>query len=417
MPGERRGGRKRTTPNRTTILADRMVAVLEGCPTASSKARLARLVNDQALPEDIRLAVAQNPFPGPSRAALNALFDIVCNANAPVSTRGKAALKMAALFLPKRPVNKRWRFTTDECGFAINAEIARHYRDIDFELRNLKRHPNRDLPEIAQRIGKLQAKRAAIWQRLECPCPSGYGAKEISEDYNRLARFAAQRKAGIALTAKDDAEEAHRKTRFDYYAEGPERTAQRRREHLEEADLRFWKHRFFDDPMSPALSRRERNDLWLLRWLYPPHHVEDRRRPEDRARAEEELAPRHPFYWAEPAADGNIYGADSKLRPASAGEADSIEGFVEYGDMPRYCIAISGQPMVFTDELLFHDAEPAADGGDSKSRPAGAGEPNTIEDFIEFMDVPPYCIAISGQPMIFTDRLPASLRRRDPGAA
>jgi hypothetical protein len=29
MPGERRGGRKRTTPNRTTILADRIVAVLD----------------------------------------------------------------------------------------------------------------------------------------------------------------------------------------------------------------------------------------------------------------------------------------------------------------------------------------------------------------------------------------------------
>jgi hypothetical protein len=236
MPGERRGGRKRATPNRTTILADRMVAVLEGFSTASPKEHLAMLVNDQELPGDIRLALAEGqtrripparqakskppkisrargpspsaadeprqvearsaataPIETMSRATLDALFCIVCDANAPVYARRKAAGKLAAYFLPKKLVNKRWRFTADEYGFAINAEIAREYRDIDFELRNLKRHPNRDFPEFAQRIAKLQARRDAIWQRLKCPCPSRYGVKQIQEEYIRLVKFTPQR--------------------------------------------------------------------------------------------------------------------------------------------------------------------------------------------------------------------------------
>jgi hypothetical protein len=321
MPGERRGGRARATPNRRTILADRIVAVLEGCSAASPKERLARLVNDQELPGDIRLAVAQNPFPGPSRAAFNALFGIVCDANAPVSVRGKAALKLAALFLPKKPVNQRWRFTTDEYGFAINAEIAQDYRTIDVELQALKRHPNQDLPEIAQRIGKVQAKRDAIRWRVKCPSHTRYDVEQMREDYSELVALAAKREAGIVLTPEEDAEEAHRKARFDSYLEGPERMARRRRQDLETRDHFFRMNRFFGAPTPPPLSRKEANDLWLLRWLYPRRKAADD--PEARARVEAELA--------------LLFPADGILE--------------EFVDLPPYCICISGQPMIFTDVL------------------------------------------------------------------
>jgi hypothetical protein len=381
MPGERRGGRKCATPNRRTILADRIVAVLVGCSAASPEERLALLVNDQDLPADIRLAVAQKGLPGEtrrvrparqakselattgraprplpvetmSRTALDALFGFVSDAKVPDRERRKAAVKLAAYFLPKTPVNKRWRFTKDECGFAINAEIARDYRAIDFELQALKGHPNRDFSEFVQRIAKLQPRRDAIRLRLKDPCPTRYDAEEIWQDRIRLVTFATKRNAGIALTTEEDAEEAHRKARFDCYMEGPERTAQRRRQDLQEADDLFRKNRFFKDPTPPPLSRQERNDLWLLRWLYPPHDIKGRRDREAPAQADAILAFRHPFDDAEPAADGNLYPHDSKLRPASAGEADSIEGFVEYADdVPRYCIAISGQPPIFTNEL------------------------------------------------------------------
>src|ERR1700692_4830314 len=63
MPGERRGGRTRATPNRRTILADRIVVVLAGCAMASQKQCLSKLVNDAQLPADIRMAIAQKAFP------------------------------------------------------------------------------------------------------------------------------------------------------------------------------------------------------------------------------------------------------------------------------------------------------------------------------------------------------------------
>ena len=132
--------------------------------------------DDTELPADIRMTIAQKAFPGRtggvrpakransepletmSQAARDALFDIVSDASASAKARWKAAAKLATYFLPKHPVNKRWRFTADDCGFSINAEIAREHRAIDLELWALKRHPNRDFPEIAQRIRKLQAR-------------------------------------------------------------------------------------------------------------------------------------------------------------------------------------------------------------------------------------------------------------------
>jgi hypothetical protein len=372
MPGERRGGRTRATPNQRTFLADRMMAVLAGCSMSSPKECLSKLVNDAELPADIRMTVAQKAFPGRtgggrparrakseipcaapppvapmSQAARDVLLVIVSDASAPAKARRKAAAKLAAYFLPMKPVNKRWRFTADECGFTINAEIAREYRAIDFELRVLKRHPNQDFPEIAQRIQKLQRKKDAIHQRLTCPCPSRYGKEQIWEDHIRLVTLARKREDGFVLTAEEDAEEAHRKARFDSYAEGPEQTARRYRGDLEGADLRFRKSRFYRDGLTaPPLSRRQRNDLSLLLWLYPPHNSKSRGDRELEVQADVNMAIGHPFHDEE-AVDGNFYPQDSKLRPAGADES----AFVEFADVPPYCIHILGQPPIFTHEL------------------------------------------------------------------
>ena len=388
MPGERRGGRTRATPNRRTILADRMMAVLDGCSKASPKERLSKLIDDAELPADIRMAVAQMAYAdraggvrrarrakseihtvvgtqqsGPraveapsggslpaetmGQAVRDAVLGIVSDASASARARRKAATKLASYFLPNRPVNKRWRFTADECGFAINGEIAREYRAIDFELRDLKRHPNRDFPEFAQRIRKLQARIDAVLQRLQCPCPSRYGDTEISEDIIRLAKLADKRTAGIALSAEEDAEEAHRKARFDCYMEGSERTLRRRRRHLEDTDNLFRKNCFFRDPTPPPLSRRERNKLWLLRRLYPPPHRKSDLSTEAQAEADANMAIAHPFRDEKPAADGNFYPHDSKLRPASEDEPVIIE---EYTPIPPHCILTPGQPPIYTFE-------------------------------------------------------------------
>ena len=53
-PGERRGGRQRATPNKRTVLRDRILAVASGNPTATFLEFVPILVGDQALPADIR---------------------------------------------------------------------------------------------------------------------------------------------------------------------------------------------------------------------------------------------------------------------------------------------------------------------------------------------------------------------------
>jgi hypothetical protein len=388
-------------------LADRMMAVLDGCSKASPKERLSKLIDDAELPADIRMAVAQMayadraggvrrarrarskirtvgrtqqrepraneapsvaslPVETMSPAARDALLGIVSDASASAKARRKAAAKLATYFLPKKPVNKRWRFTEDASGFAINGEIAREYRAIDFELRDLKRHPNRDFPEIAQRIQELQARIGAIRQRLLCPCPTRYKDEQISEDMKRLAELARKREAGAALSPEEDAEEAHRKARFDCYLEGPERTARRYRQDLEGAERRFRKGRFFKVGMTAPLSRKERNDLWLLRWLYPLPHRKSDLSAEAQAEADANMSIGHPFGDEKPAADGNFYPHDSKLRPASDDEPVIIE---EYADIPPHCILTPGQPPIFTFEPPTNSSSDKSDPSNAKATP------------------------------------------------
>jgi hypothetical protein len=190
----------------------------------------------------------------------------------------------------------------------------------------------------------------------------GYGDEEFKEDWIQLETFARKRKAGIALSTEEDAEEAHRNARFDCYAKGPEQTALRRRKLLQAADRLFRMGRFFKDPTSPPLSRKERNDLWLLRWLYPkPHHKSDLT-DEAQAQADANKAIGYPFCDEKPAADGNFYPYDSKLRPASTDEPVIIE---EYADVPPYCYLTPGQPPIYS-------YEPPPNSSSDKSGPSNA---------------------------------------------
>jgi hypothetical protein len=64
-PGERRGGRQRATPNKRTVLTDRILAVASANPTASCDAIVvAILVKDQPLAADVRVTIARKWFTG-----------------------------------------------------------------------------------------------------------------------------------------------------------------------------------------------------------------------------------------------------------------------------------------------------------------------------------------------------------------
>lgn len=69
-PGERRGGRKRGTPNRRTILRNRILSIGLDHPAASQRALLLKLVKDQKLPADTRMAIATPQWFRPSETGI-----------------------------------------------------------------------------------------------------------------------------------------------------------------------------------------------------------------------------------------------------------------------------------------------------------------------------------------------------------
>jgi hypothetical protein len=358
-PGERRGGRKRGTPNRRTILRDRILLIGLDHPAASQRAFLSKLVKDRKLPADTRMAVAPQSFPpkrrrssrtGRPRAlagsrtsiaqealategsavvtkgsqtpavvpairdwspqALDALFGVVQDATANPKTRRKAALKIAEFLLPK--AGKKAKVIPDEYGFSINSNLASAYRDIQLELRALVNAPTHKIPAIAEKINKLEARSDAIRRRLEVPCPTKYGNKEATNDYLSLIGFTARRDNETALTEAQQAEEAHLRARFDVFNASPEAIARRRRQALEDAERLFIKSRLTGDFPAAPLSRKERDELKLLRWLYP----KPKRNLSQLDGDECEMYRNHPFEDELLAPNGNFYPPHSKLWPA-----------------------------------------------------------------------------------------------------
>ncbi|MGB6659062.1 MAG: hypothetical protein WBE90_08190 [Xanthobacteraceae bacterium] len=367
-PGERRGGRKRDTPNRRTILTDRILSIGSEHPTASQCAFLLILVKDQKLPADTRMAVAPKCFPakrtqpggtrrprvsadvwssvkpGPRAKSvegskdaqtaasapanqnwnpqvLDALLGIVQDVAADPRGRRKAALKIAEFLLPK--IGKKAKAVPDEYGFAVNPQLARRYRDIRRELQSLEGGPTRKIPAVAQMIQKLKAQVDAIRQRLEVPCPTKYSRDQWHQDLLRLIEFLELRANNTALTDAQDAEEAHLRARFDVFAYSPENIACGRLNALRTAEQLYKKHLFWGDySYAVSLSPKDERDLEFLRRLYwkaPQRPFSERGQSVYDDREElEAIHGSHPFWHELPAADGNLYPQDSKLRPRNA---------------------------------------------------------------------------------------------------
>jgi hypothetical protein len=102
--------------------------------------------------------------------------------------------------------------------------------------------------------------------------------------------------------------------------------ARRRREALQDAERLFKKSRFTGDFYAAPLSRKDRNELKLLRWLYPEPNLNLSEFEDDWL----DVYRDHPFADQLLAPDGNFYPRDSKLRPAGA--ADDL--LVQTGNGP-----------------------------------------------------------------------------------
>src|SRR5260370_40097344 len=115
------------------------------------------------------------------------------------------------------------------------------------------------------------------------------------------------------LNEAQQAEEAHVRARFDVFSTSPEAVARRRRVALQDAERQFKKSRFTGDFYAAPLSRKDRNELKLLRWLYPEpkrdlSQLDGDWRDGDWLNGDRvEVYRDHPFADELPAPDGNFY--------------------------------------------------------------------------------------------------------------
>ncbi len=375
-PGERRGGRQRATPNKRTVLTERILAVASANPTASCDELVAILVKDQALAAGVRVAIARKWFAAaPLRSAkgrtkkgndrgfqasertaplksdrgvasttpqstigaspdastatnLAVLPVLLCIAQDSATTpaeRRKAASELAQYFLPKKPTKKKSRrgnFVPDQYGFVVDPNLARELRDSLLQLACLPLARKLTPYAVAQRATKLQARIRAIRQTLQCPCPSKYGPKELKQDIDRLDSLGRRRVSRKILTPEEDLEEALRTARRDSFLQGPEIAARHRLAELREKKRAAEKG--YGLPVTPAQQAAFR----LLTLLYPSPPSE----PTEMTLAE------HPFLDLPVVEDDTVSSRKAPKRPASTSpQPDPDEDFVEFGDVPPFC--------------------------------------------------------------------------------
>ena len=359
-PGTKCGGRKRGTPNRRTILADRIFVAAAAHPEMGWQELHAILVDDQALPADTRVAIAQksrlaarsHQFRGKTtnaksakattsrqqQAELDSLLRLTRDASLAEQERRQAANRIAWLLLPATPTGDRLlsRAVADEYGFVISPKIAHEYRDAKLQMEKLKDSDGLIKPGNAHQADKLEGRLAAIRRSLDPPPHARYGMYGIhqgrrddqpvgrdqyQQDYRRLSALERKRRSKIGLTREEVAEEAHRIARVDTLDYGAEGEAKRRLAKLEKLATRARE-------MRRGLKPWAKKDLRLLRVLYgkPRTLVED-----------PEVADYHALRDERPANDGNLYPRNSKLRPPPLWiDEDGVE--------------IADQPKVFYDD-------------------------------------------------------------------
>jgi hypothetical protein len=390
-PGERRGGRQRATPNKRTVLTDRILAVASANPTASCDEFVAILVKDQTLPASLRVAIARKWFaarsangrskigntatargsqatdrptlvksdrgsarltsqlatgastassPATNLLMLPVLLSIVQEEATQPAERRKAAAELALYFLPKKPAQKKSKcgnFIADQYGFVVDPDVARELRDTKLELAGLSKR--KLTPHaLAKKATKFQARIKELQDSLQCPCPSTYSLHDkyngadvdgqILRDCDRLKNLGQRRAAKQVLTPEEDLEEAICTARHDSYVKGPEAVAKQRLAKLREKNHAADRRcERYGPPLTPA----EQADFRLLTLLYP---LQPPPKPGELTLAE------HPFR-EKPVGDADTVASGKVTqRPApTKSQTDPDEELVEFDDdkLPPYC--------------------------------------------------------------------------------
>jgi hypothetical protein len=212
QPGERRGGRQKGTPNKSTALKKAALCAASADTATTPLEFLLSIMRDPAAPTGLRVQVA--------RAA------------APL-VHGKP--KIAS-------VQDRAGYASAAAGFNIDIAEAKAFRDMEHRRAVLMRKrfgpiengalTAAEIVEEAE-LGALINKKAA-----EFVCPPGYGSDDVMKDSNRLHQLNCKRMSppaygGGELKGAEDEEEAFLTARVAAFWHSPEGRDRKRMRELE----------------------------------------------------------------------------------------------------------------------------------------------------------------------------------------
>ena len=319
LPGERRGGRQRGTPNKTTALRDAAIFNAVADPDFLPLDLFLVQMRDANLPADERVTAAEAALPfvhakpkdPPDRSAqrkygtpvgsVNVIKESDTGSAAPVEASAVAAagadirdllpldfllglmrdpqtphrLRMrvahiAAPYLHAKPGRRKNEIVIDDpYGFICDPAVAAALRDAKLRSAVLREAAYPRLTPDNPEQKKIEARIAEIEKGLKCP--AGYTGLEAREDWKRLKELSRKRKSERPynkLSKEEDAEEANVTARLAAYQQSDEGRARSR---ISSLKLPFFVRRA-DQPPTPAQQheREIRNsEIERLKKLYP----------------------------------------------------------------------------------------------------------------------------------------------------
>jgi hypothetical protein len=237
-PGERRGGRRRGTPNKKTVLRNAAICAVAANPDMTPLDFLRGVMRDPDASPDIRIKAAQAAAPY-------------------VHTKPRQSAH------PDDPADCAALFGETD-AFTIDTTVAKALRDDHERLSYLVRKeaaPREygDPLSAAEADEESRLQRSIAEKARAIGCPAGYGSREARRDGNRLHQLNCKRiSPGGRLTGAEDIEEARLVARVAAFDESPEGCARRR---IFELILEEFGRR--------GLSAAQQNELHRLQTLYP----------------------------------------------------------------------------------------------------------------------------------------------------
>jgi hypothetical protein len=202
QPGERRGGRQKGTPNRSTALKKAALSAASADPNSSPLDFLLGIMRDQKAPTDLRIKVARAAAP-------------LVHGKPKIASVGHRAGNASAVRGPD--------------GFTVDMAAAKAFRDMEHRLGVFlqKRYaPSESGGPLtaAELVEESELKTLYHKRAAEFVCPPGYGP---GDDNNRLCQLHNKRltppsRGGCELSGVEDEEEAFLTVRVAAYRHSQE---------------------------------------------------------------------------------------------------------------------------------------------------------------------------------------------------